>query len=153
MADQSRPEPHAHWWEDQLSGIGFTLATMEFNQTNNDITLFTGDISSGVTQSGLSQNLARFSKSTLYIDVTSTTVNTQSTGLTLFAYSRSTSTLPWILFLTNSNLASAGYMFNLVGSGGASSGVNYFRHVLIDLQNVSDSGTALVNMGLISLGK
>ena len=108
MADQSRPEPHAHWWEDQLSGIGFTLATMEFNQTNNDVTLFTGTISSGVTQSGLSQNLSRFSKSTLYIDVTSTTVNTQSTGLTLFAYSRSTSTLPWILFLTNSDLASAG---------------------------------------------
>ncbi len=142
--------PHTHWWEDKLSGIDFTLASIEFFMTPNDTTLFVGDISSGATESGLSQGLSNFGKNTLYIDVTSTTVNTQSTGITLFAYSRSTNTLPWVLFLTNSNLASAGYIFNLVGSGGTSSGVNYFRHVLIDLQNVSDSGTALVNMSLIS---
>ena len=112
--------------------------------------IYAGDISSGVTQSGTSLNLEKFSHNTIYIDVTSTTVNAQSTGLTLFAYSRATSTMPWILFLTNSNLASAGYIFNLAGSGGTSSGASLFRHVLLDFANVSSSATALANIELLS---
>jgi len=133
--------------EETLSGINSKLSLLS---DTTSFSVYSGDISSGVTKTGTSYDLGMYSKNTVYVDVTSTTVNAASTGITLFAYSRATSTKPWVLFLTNSNLASSTYMFKLAGSGGTSSGVDYFKHVRISLQNVSTSGTAVVNVELFS---
>src|SRR3990167_5331012 len=123
MADSFKIENDVSGIKDSISGVNSLITDFTSVQI-----LTARNITSGAGASGTATfiNIGGWAINSLWIDISSPTVNAASTGCEVRMFGRATSGSIWARFITNSNLISSTYLIPVRGSGTDMSGQSFF---------------------------